>query len=117
MPASTLRIVARWAMITLALTLTCAAQESKSQASVNNHQLSSTTELVLVPVVVRDKTGAHVSGLTKDAFQVAEAGNIQSIAVFEEVKASTARPSRPAAAGGIYSNLLQQDQSNKRVVV
>jgi VWFA-related protein len=117
MPASTLRTVARWTVIALAFTLTCVAQDSKPKPSDSDRKFSSTTELVLVPVVVRDKSGAHVAGLTKDDFQVSEAGKAQGVAVFEEVKASTAPARRPAASNGVYSNMLRQDTSTKRVVV
>lgn len=117
MPASALRTVARWTVIALAFTLTCVAQDSKPKPSDNDRKFSSTTELVLVPVVVRDKAGAHVAGLTEDDFQVTEAGKAQSVAVFEEVKASTAPARRPGASNGVYSNMLRQDTSTKRVVV
>jgi VWFA-related protein len=117
MPASTLRTVARWTVIALAFTLTCVAQDSKPKPSDSDRKFSSTTELVLVPVVVRDKSGAHVGGLTKDDFQVSEAGKAQGVAVFEEVKASTAPARRPGASNGVYSNMLRQDTSTKRVVV
>ncbi len=45
------------------------------------------TELVLVPVVVRDKQGKHISGLTKDEFRLEENGQDQVVSLFEEVKA------------------------------
>jgi VWFA-related protein len=117
MPASSLRTVARWSVVVLGFTLICVAQNNKSQPSESDRKFISTTELVLVPVVVHDKSGAHVPGLTKDDFQVSEAGKAQNVAVFEEVKASTAPASRSAASNGAYSNMLQQDRSSKRVVV
>jgi VWFA-related protein len=58
------------------------------------------TELVLVNVVVRDKAGAIVRGLTKDDFSIAEDGRPQTIASFdfeelERVEAGGAAPAPP----------------------
>src|SRR3954454_11475493 len=41
------------------------------------------TELVLVNVVVRDKSGAVVHGLTRDAFAVSKADKPQTITSFD----------------------------------
>ena len=46
------------------------------------------SRLVLVPAVVKDKSGNHLSGLTKDDFKLSQDGKQQAIAVFEEVKVS-----------------------------
>jgi VWFA-related protein len=83
----------------------------------NEHKFVSTTELVLVPVVVHDKSEAHVSGLSKNDFQLFEAGKPQNIAVFEEVKATTSPANRTPAESGVYTNKLEQDRSTKRIVV
>jgi VWFA-related protein len=65
----------------------------------------SRTDLVLVPVVVRDHKGNHLPGLTKDAFRLQENGKDQTISVFEEVHppAAEAKPSLAPDRG--YSNL------------
>jgi len=57
------------------------------------------TELVLVNVVVRDKSGAVVRGLTRDDFTVAEDGKPQTITSFdfEELPSTPADASEPAA--------------------
>lgn len=52
----------------------------------------SRTDLVLVPVVVRDSKGGHVRGLSKEAFSLKEKGKEQEITLFEEVRPE----SRPA---------------------
>jgi len=49
-------------------------------------KLTARTDLVLVPVMVADKSGKHVSGLQKDAFRIEENGNVRSVSVFEETK-------------------------------
>lgn len=49
----------------------------------------SSSDLVLVPVVVRDKKGKHVSGLPQSAFRLEEKGKEQTITLFEKVSAPT----------------------------
>ena len=43
------------------------------------------TELVTVPVIVTNKSGAHVHSLTKEDFELTQDGVPQKIATFEEV--------------------------------
>lgn len=57
----------------------------------------SQTNLVLVPVQVRDH-GQHVSGLKQEAFTLLEDGRPQKIATFEEIRTSTQRL-RPMPVG------------------
>lgn len=49
----------------------------------------SRSDLVLVPVVIRDRNGKHVTGLPRRAFQLREKGKEQAITLFEEVSAPT----------------------------
>ena len=49
-------------------------------------KLTARTDLVLVPVLVTDKSGKHVSGLQKEAFRIEENSNVRSVSVFEETK-------------------------------
>jgi VWFA-related protein len=49
-------------------------------------KLTARTDLVIVPVIVTDKFGKHVSGLQKEAFLIEEDSNVRSISVFEETK-------------------------------
>jgi VWFA-related protein len=69
------------------------------------------TELVLVPVLVRAKSGAHVTNLHKEDFQVLENGVPQKIAIFEEVKTSTAKVPRPKLEPGEFTNTLTAPES------
>ena len=41
---------------------------------------------ILVPVIVTDKDGKHVQGLTRETFQIFEDGKEQTIASVDEVK-------------------------------
>jgi VWFA-related protein len=79
--------------------------------------LKSRSDLVLVPVVVRDKKGNHIPGLTKDAFQLEENGRDQLISLFEEVHAdSSVRPIAPTLDQG-YSNLPFDNARELRLTI
>jgi VWFA-related protein len=64
----------------------------------------SSTELVLVPTVVNDKSGAHISGLKKEEFSLKQNGKPHPIAVFEEVRTDSARARRSGGEHGVFSN-------------
>ena len=59
-------------------------------------KFTSRTELVLVPTIVTEKSGAHVSGLKKEDFTIMENGSTRPIATFEEITSDAERWSRPA---------------------
>jgi VWFA-related protein len=67
-------------------------------------KLSARSDLVLVPVIVNDKSGKHVSGLRKEAFQVEEDGKLRAISVFEEVKTENAAGHVRVPTSGEHSN-------------
>jgi VWFA-related protein len=79
--------------------------------------LSSRTELVSVPVIVTDNSGAHIRGLKKEDFSVLEEGVEQPVAVFEEVHAQkTAQP--PAVVPtDQFSNLHADDPANRQLTI
>ena len=60
------------------MTLLLSAVSSLFQAVISVH-----TELVMVPVIVTDARGHHVSGLSREDFRVFEDGRPQPIAVFQ----------------------------------
>jgi hypothetical protein len=83
-------------------------QNSPTQNSLINEPAAtfkSRSDLVLVPVVVRDHDGKHVAGLSKDAFHLEENKKPQSISLFEEVHSSlvNAEPYKGSDQG--FSNL------------
>ena len=71
----------------------------------NTPTLTSSTELVLIPTVVNDKSGAHMSGLTKEEFALKQDGKSHPIAVFEEVRTNSARMHRSEGEQGTFSNV------------
>lgn len=78
-------------------------------------RLTARADLVLVPVIVTDKSGKHVSGLRKEAFRLEENGNLRSVSVFEEDKTE-----KPVARGKTaplegYANFVAGDDHPRRL--
>jgi VWFA-related protein len=80
-------------------------------------KFTSRAELVLVPAVVTDKSGKHLSGLTRDDFVLLEDGKPQKVAVFEELKTTAERVQRSAMPAGHFSNILETGNHPKRLVI
>ncbi|MBZ5666727.1 MAG: VWA domain-containing protein [Acidobacteriia bacterium] len=74
------------------------------------------TQLVLIPTLVTDKSGAHISGLKKEDFTVLENGAEQKIATFEEITSNAHRLSRPRNPNE-FSNSLAGDASARRITL
>jgi len=79
--------------------------------------ITSRTELVLVPTLVREKSGAPISGLAKADFTLLENGAERKIAVFEEIKTSAVRQQRQALPAGEFSNYLVNEPAPRRVTL
>ncbi len=77
----------------------------------------SSSNLVLVPTVVRDRQGKHLAGLTKDAFRLEENGKQQTISFFEEVHASEGNSTPYPSPELGYSNLPFDHASRQSLVI
>ncbi len=80
-------------------------------------KFKSQATLIEVPVVVTDKSGAHIHQLTKSDFKILEDGKPQSIASFEEITPATDRLTLRADAPGTFSNLHLEVQQPHSVTV
>ncbi len=80
-------------------------------------KFTSRAELVRVPVVVKDKSGHFVSGLSVDDFTVTENGQPQKVSTFEEVKPSAKPVQRPTLAPGEYTNVVTDAGSPRRLTI
>ena len=80
-------------------------------------EFRSQTVLVQVPTVVTDKAGNHIHDLKKEDFKVEENGKEQKIAIFEEVTATNARLTQATNPPGTFSNLAQNGDAPRNVVV
>jgi VWFA-related protein len=96
------RIQAYFAIGGIAFLLSSPLQTQTAQT--NATTFTSSTELVLIPTVVNDKSGAHISGLTKEEFALKQDGKSRPIAVFEEVKTNSGRVRRSEGEHGTFSN-------------
>ena len=99
------------AVVILLLTSSLKTQTAQSKATT----FASSTELVLVPTVVSDKSGIHMPGLQKDEFALKQDGKSHPIAVFEEVKTSAARLHRSEGQNGTFSNFESGSSDNHRL--
>jgi VWFA-related protein len=73
--------------------------------------------LVQVPVVVTDKNGNHIHGLSKSDLHVFENGKEQPISTFEEFTASTAKFPPAATQPGEFRNLTISDDQPRNITV
>ena len=80
-------------------------------------KLIARSDLVLVPVVVTEKSGKHVLGLQKDAFRIEENGKDRVISVFEETKTETLASRPKEASPESHSNFLAGDDHPWRVTI
>jgi len=70
----------------------------------SNVEFKSETVLVQVPVLVTDKSGKHVSGLSKTDFEIREGGKEQKISSFEEIQNTRAPFTSSPRHPGEYTN-------------
>ena len=80
-------------------------------------KLSAHANLVLVPVIVTNKSGEHVSGLQREGFHIEENGKVRSVSVFEETKTEKLVPGRKDAASEGYSNFIPGDEHAWRLTM
>jgi VWFA-related protein len=107
--------------ILLILVSTFAGAQSQPASIPQSPTFRSRSELVLVPVVVRDKHGKHVPNLKAEDFTLLENGKPQKIGNFEEVQDGggpvevAERATRPSDAG-VYSNFVP-DTKNRGLLI
>jgi VWFA-related protein len=73
--------------------------------------------LIQVPVIVTDRSGNHIHGLTKQDFQVFENGKERKIAAFEEIVTTNKQLNVVAPEPGRFTNLAVSDQQPRSVTI
>jgi VWFA-related protein len=96
------RFKACFAIASVVFLLTPVLKTQTSQTTAAT--FSSSTELVLIPTVVNDKSGAYIAGLKKEEFALKQDGKSYPIAIFEEVKTSAAPVRRSEGQNGTFTN-------------
>ena len=95
------------------LTLYCVGA---AQQATESTVFKTGTDVILVPVIVHDSAGAHVSGLTKQDFIVLESGKPADINFFEEVHGAVGAHS-PAIVPGVFTNRYEGGTQPQRITV
>jgi VWFA-related protein len=97
---------------------TTAGDEKPTAATVETQKFTSKSRLVLVPVVVADRSGEHITGLGRNVFKIEEHGKSREATIFEEVKtvAPDAKTQRAVATEG-RSNFGFNDAKNWRMTI
>jgi VWFA-related protein len=75
------------------------------------------THLVLVPVIVTDKRGTHVTGLGTADFELKEDGKAEQIARVEEMTADVARIQPVVADAKTFTNRVAVDHPKKLAII
>jgi VWFA-related protein len=91
--------------------------EPKDKEKNSEVKFTSRTELVLIPTLVTDKSGNHISGLKKEDFTVLENGAEQKIATFEEITSDAHRLSRPKNPNEFSNSLAGKPSSNRITLI
>jgi VWFA-related protein len=91
--------------VILAVALLLATSLYPQTAQTAGTTITSSTELVLIPAVVNDKSGSHISSLKREEFVLKQDGKSQPIAIFEEVKTNSTRVRRSEGEQRTFSNL------------
>ena len=86
------------------------------QPNADTPSFKAQADVVLIPVIVRDGSGAPVSGLPKAGFTVFENGKPQTISVFEEVR-TTAGAQPAQVPEGSFTNTYSGDSAPQRVTI
>ena len=105
-------------VLMMSLVVAAVAQTSSPTAT-----FKSRTDLVLVPVVVHDKQGKHVSGLSAADFTLQDDGAKQNLASVEEV-ASDSSPAAPppelaadVKRGVLFTNQVARSSQPKTILI
>ena len=75
------------------------------------------TILIQVPIVITDKSGNHLHGLTKEDFHIFENGKEQKLSTFEEIVATKTKLPVVDRKPGEFSNLTLSEQQPRTVTV
>jgi VWFA-related protein len=79
-------------------------------------KFTSHAELVLIPTLVTDRAGTHISGLKKEDFKILENGSERQISTFEEITSDPHRLSRRTNPNE-FSNAITGSGTTRRVTL
>ncbi|MGH9702848.1 MAG: VWA domain-containing protein, partial [Candidatus Acidiferrales bacterium] len=79
--------------------------------------MSTSINTVLVPVVVTDKQGNHLKGLTRDQFEIKEDGKVQQVLSFQEMIAESKPIERANSMPYTFSNKVLSDSPKNMQII
>ncbi len=80
-------------------------------------KLTTSINTVLVPVVVTDKQGNHVKGLTRDDFEIKEDGKAQQVLSFQEMIAESKPVERADSIPYTFTNkVISESPKNMQII-
>jgi VWFA-related protein len=91
--------------------------DQSKQPGSESPKFSVGTHLVLVPVIVTDKSGAHVPGLTANEFEVKEEGKVQAIVRLDELTAETSKVQGTPVAAKRFTNQVAAEHPKKLEII
>src|SRR5438105_3347497 len=91
--------------------------QSRAPESSGTPRFVSHTSLVLIPTVVTDHSGAHVSGLTKEDFTVQEDKRTEKISIFEEIKTKPGKIRRVDPNDAGFTNAVSPEAKTQRLTM
>lgn len=77
----------------------------------------SASDLVLVPIIVRDKHGQHVPGLTTNDFSVEDNGTEEQVVSVDEITSNATPPLPVVPQDGAFTNQFADPHQPKQVVI
>ncbi len=93
--------------------LACAAWAQQPATTIRSE-----AELVLIPTIVSDRSGAHIPNLKKEDFTILENGTEQKVAIFEEVHTTVERVVRlKSPAPRVFTNKLDTKTPYPRITI
>ncbi|HET9184370.1 MAG TPA: VWA domain-containing protein [Candidatus Angelobacter sp.] len=96
------------------------AQDGKKETTKQEEQpftFSVGANMVLVPVVVTDGKGNHITGLKREDFEIKEDGKVQTIARLDELTAEAAKVPVAAAGQNRFSNEVDAEHPRKLEII
>jgi VWFA-related protein len=113
------RLIALIALFAMLQAQAGSAWQKKPDASKDSQEFKFTvsTHLVLVPVIVTDKQGNHVTGLKAEDFEVKEDGVVQKIARLDELTADTVKVQATSGNPKSFTNQVTAEHPKKLEII
>src|SRR5215472_3988475 len=113
------RLIALTAIFAMLQAQAGSAWQKNPDASKDSQEFKFTvsTHLVLVPVIVTDKQGNHVTGLKAEDFEVKEDGVVQKIARLDELTADTVKVQATSGNPKSFTNQVTAEHPKKLEII